>query len=370
MEKISIIIPLYNGEKYITQTINNILNSTYVELEVIIINDGSTDNSLSLCEYLQKKDNRIVIYTKKNGGVVSARNYGLEKAKGKYICFCDQDDIVEPETYYRQVESINKTHSDFCICSTGRCIEGKKTVFEMSEDACFEGDEILKELLYPLLFNGYRVPIKMASTNRYPHIWSCMFQKKFIEKNGIRFRAYINYEDDLLVKVEALTKAIRISTISYVGYYWRVNLKSETYAHKYVVNIWAKQQKCYEDMFNCISSRIQDKNLLDLFTQITFCKQYLDALHNLTSPYVKKNMLFINKYYNYTIYGRNFKFCITARKYLKKGRIKSNIILPQLAGKMTLLSYYTEKFLDFLLLITLHSKTLSQIERSIKKKYL
>lgn len=367
MEKVSVVIPIYNGEAYIEQTINSILDSTYNNIELVLVDDGSTDKSLSICEKLKEKDSRIIIYSKSNEGVVSARNYGIMKATGDYLCFCDQDDIVARETYARQVESINRYQSDFCMCSTGRSIDGKLSVFESSNDSYYEGDQILEELLYPLLFNGYEVPIKMSNIKRYPHIWCCMFRKEFIEKNRIKFRAYINYEDDLLVKIEALSKATKVSTLAYIGYYWRVNLKSETYAHKYVDNISGKQQECFDDMFNCLSKRVCDKKVLELFTRVTFCKQYMDAIHNLTSPYVKKNLRFIEDYYSHTIYKRNFEHCIKARKYLKSGRVKPNIILPILAKRMTVLSYFAEIVLDYILLITLHSQTLTKIERGLKR---
>lgn len=91
--KVSVIIPVYNGEKYIKETLNSVLQSIYQNLEVLIINDGSTDNSREICERYQQKDSRIVIYDQKNCGVVSARNNGVSKATGDYLCFCDQDDI-------------------------------------------------------------------------------------------------------------------------------------------------------------------------------------------------------------------------------------------------------------------------------------
>lgn len=367
MKKVSVVVPIYNGEKHIEQTIKTILRSTYCDLELILVDDGSTDDSLLICEKLRKNDPRIFIYSQENGGVASARNFGIQKATGTYICLCDQDDIVRSETYARQVQRLEADQSDFCMCSTGRSIDGKISVFESLDDACYEGEQILEELLYPLLFNGYNVPVKKSGNNRYPHIWNCMFQKKFLERNGIRFRTYVNYEDDLLVKTEALARAKKVSTMAYPGYFWKVNLKSETYAHKYVDNIGDKQQKCYEDMLNCLTEAIHDKNVLELFTQVTFCKQYLEAIHNLTSPAIKKRYRTIKQYYANMIYSRDFKHCIEARKYLKKGQVKPGILLPILAKKMTIPCYVMEILLDFVLLITLHSQTLTKLERKLKR---
>ncbi len=366
-EKISIVLPVYNGANYIADTVKYIQKSTYENLEILLINDGSTDGSETVIRELMKTDHRLVLYSKTNGGVVSARNFGVEKATGDFICFCDQDDIVMPETYQRLYEKMQSDGSDVAICSSGRSVDGKLSVFDVMEDGTYTGTEIDENLLFPLLFNGFQVPYGKQNINRYPHIWTCMFRLSFWQRHAFRFRAYINFEDDLLMKVETLSKADKVSTISYVGYYWRVNLKSETYAHKYVSDIGRKQQQALEDMRVSIQNRNSDERLLETFEQVTLCKQYLDAVHNLTSPYRKKNLSFIRKYYKTNIYGRNFKHAIAARKMLKKGRVKPRILLPLLAGKMTLLSFWMEWLLDRVLLVTLHSPLLTRLERRMKQ---
>ncbi|MCX4297878.1 MAG: glycosyltransferase family 2 protein [Lachnospiraceae bacterium] len=364
--KVSVIIPVYNGEKYIKETLNSVLQSIYQNLEVLIINDGSTDNSREICERYQQKDSRIVIYDQKNCGVVSARNNGVSKATGDYLCFCDQDDIVDPMCYVKQIERMQQDKSDLCMCSVGRSIDGKYSAFEVSEDACYEGMDILEQLLYPLLFNGFAPLIQMGEKNRYPHIWSCMFRANFWKTHQIQFRKYVHFEDDLLVKTQALASAARVSTIAHIGYYWRVNLNSETYAHVFIENIAEKQQKCYEDLCQSIVDRIGDEKILQMFQYATYCKQYLEAIHNLISLDRKKTWSNIRAYYDSNIYARNFEESISAAKYVKKGKIKPQILLWLLLRKQTILSYYAEFILDKVLLLTLHSQTLTKIERKLK----
>ena len=106
--------------------------------------------------------------------------------------------------------------------------------------------------------------------------------------------------------------------------------------------------------------------ILQMFKCTTYCKQYLEAIRNLTSPDRKKTWRNIHAYYEANIYERNFEECISAAQYVKKGKIKPQIILHFLAGKQTMLSYYAEKVLDWVLLITLHSQTLTKIERKLK----
>lgn len=368
MPLLSVIIPIYNGSRYLSETIDMILKSEYKDLEIIAVNDGSTDNSAELVSDFQKKDERVRLFTKENGGVISSRNYGVEHASGDYIAFADQDDFVKPFMYSKIISRMIEDNSEIGICSSGRNVDGSESGFDIQKNELYAGEEIRSELLFPMLFNGYDVPIKQAGGSHYPHIWNCVFRKDFWDKAGLRFRAYINYEDDLLVKTEALSKAERVSTIEDIGYLWRVNLKSETYAHHFVENIGRKQDLEYSDMLSSLKAFDPSEDVLRLFKQIKYCKQYLDAIHFLTSPEIKKDRKFIKEYYKDNIYCRDFEECIEGRKYLRKGMIKPGILLPMLSKRKTMGSYRMEIFLDRVLLFSLHSKALSSFERSLKKK--
>lgn len=363
---ISVIIPLYNGEKYIESTIKRVQASKYQKLEIIVVDDGSRDQGVEICRKLQKKDQRIFIYSKTNGGIDSARNYGAERAGGEFLCFCDQDDIVENIMYEKLINAVVESHSDFGMCGTGRYIDGKKSEFEIFPTGIYEGEDILSELLYPVLFNGYNVPLKMCSDKRYPTIWKCVFRKSFWDKSGFKFRTYINYEDDLLLLIEALTKAEKVVTIQEKGYYWRINLKSETYAGKYVNHIYYKQRKCLEDILNSLQKREIEDKVINLYQMVAWCRFYVESIHNLTSPQVTKDKNNINKYFKENIYRGNFKKNIAARRWVKKGHIKPKILLFFLNKKMILTCYTMEKVLDWILLFVLQSPILIKLERKIK----
>lgn len=104
-DTVSIIVPIYNKEKYLEKCLDSILGQTYRDLEIILVDDGSTDNSLAICQRYAEKDLRIKIYHKSNGGVSSARNLGLEKSTGKYISFVDPDDFIHSE-FIEQLETM------------------------------------------------------------------------------------------------------------------------------------------------------------------------------------------------------------------------------------------------------------------------
>ena len=115
-ELISVIVPVYNVEQYLEKCVNSIINQTYKNLEIILVDDESTDSSGELCDKLAGKDDRIIVIHKKNGGVSDARNYGIEKAKGNYIGFVDSDDFIDEEMYEKLYEVLIKEDADVVEC--------------------------------------------------------------------------------------------------------------------------------------------------------------------------------------------------------------------------------------------------------------
>ena len=116
-ERISVVVPVYNVEQYLEKCVNSIINQTYKNLEIILVDDGATDKSGKLCDELAKLDNRIMAYHKKNGGLSDARNYGVERATGDYIGFVDGDDYIDVEMYEKLYEAIKKENVDVAECN-------------------------------------------------------------------------------------------------------------------------------------------------------------------------------------------------------------------------------------------------------------
>ena len=120
MVELSIIIPVYNVEAYLNDCFDSLLNQSYRNFEIIVVDDGSTDNSLEICDHYAQRDNRICVVHKVNGGVSSARNVALGLAKGKYLTFVDPDDFVDSETYKWNMEYLN-THCDIDVLQFPYC---------------------------------------------------------------------------------------------------------------------------------------------------------------------------------------------------------------------------------------------------------
>ena len=114
---ISVIVPIYNVEKYVNKCVGSIVNQTYTNLEIILVDDGSPDRCPEICDEWAKKDSRIKVIHKKNGGLSDARNAGMKIASGDYIAFVDSDDWIAPEMYERLLMAIKNDNSDIAACA-------------------------------------------------------------------------------------------------------------------------------------------------------------------------------------------------------------------------------------------------------------
>lgn len=142
---VSVIIPIYNKEKCLRKCITSVMKQTYSNLEIILVNDGSSDNSLEICSELGKCDDRIVIYDKENGGVSSARNRGLELAKGSYITFVDADDWIENNLIEDLLYEIKKSNADIA-CGYFSYDKGNEMEINVLENEVYERITVLTQV--------------------------------------------------------------------------------------------------------------------------------------------------------------------------------------------------------------------------------
>ena len=156
--KISVIVPVFNAEMFLDKCINSIIDQTYKNLEIILIDDGSKDNSLVLCNEYAYKDNRIKVIHKENGGVSSARNTGLDNCVGDLVAFVDSDDYLEPNTYEKCVDLFAKKQVDMVRYSLiqENNVKKKAEKIQYDKSSIYPKDEILGWVLdYKLLGNVY-----------------------------------------------------------------------------------------------------------------------------------------------------------------------------------------------------------------------
>lgn len=134
MEKISVIVPVYNVEKYIENCITSLLAQTYDNFEVLIVDDGSPDKSIEIAKEMAENDSRFIFLTKKNGGLPSARNYGIAQASGQYISFLDSDDYISPLFLEKMYQNIRLNRADVCICNIRMVTTNGSTIREINNN--------------------------------------------------------------------------------------------------------------------------------------------------------------------------------------------------------------------------------------------
>ena len=243
---VSIIVPVYNVEGYLKRCVDSILSQTYTNIEIILVNDGSTDSSSQLCDEYQKKDNRIKVEHKQNGGLSSARNAGLDIAKGDYIAFIDSDDWVEPNFIERLRTLLIETNSDMSACTFCR------TKGDIAQRLCFDTSvEIITNKKFDCAF-------KEESYAGY----ACnkMFKREIFEKNELRFDEKIFHGEDSPFVVEFLQYAQKIAFTKEDLYYYYFRedsiTKSVRLTEKYLSILYAREktmvllkernEKCYD----------------------------------------------------------------------------------------------------------------------------
>ena len=196
MHKISVIIPVYNVEKYLSACMESIINQTYKNLEIILVNDGSTDSCPQICEEYAAKDNRIKVIHKKNGGLSDARNIGLKQATGDLISFVDSDDVVSLGFYQKLLNAFIENNADIAECAFLK-FEKENAMNEAKEDSCPNAEIFETEKALGQLLEG---PLSIC-------VWNKIYKKEVIEDIDFPVNK-INEDEYWTYKVFAKAKKI------------------------------------------------------------------------------------------------------------------------------------------------------------------
>ena len=184
---VSVIVPVYNVEKYLNRCINSIINQTYKELEIILVDDGSTDNCSVLCDEWAEKDIRIKVIHKENAGLGYARNSGIEVATGEYICFFDSDDYIESETIEECYLMAKNENADIVCFGHNSILDDGSIKYVRVPSVpkkIFSKEEVVNEFLPNMLG---RNPVTGENWNLELTAWSALFSAKLIKDNAFQF---------------------------------------------------------------------------------------------------------------------------------------------------------------------------------------
>ena len=235
---VSVIIPVYNVSRYLPQCLDSVTGQTYQNLEIVIIDDGSTDRSGDICDQYAERDDRIRVIHSENRGLASARNLGLENIRGDYISFIDSDDWIEPHTIETLLGTAIKTEA--VIVAAKRCFEYVgMTLHDKEIDECLR------------IYNGEDLLLALAEAKFGNIVWNKFYRAKCFSK--IRFPDGYNYEDvstTFRVIKEAVDNGDSLASLPDELFHYRVRKSSilNTYSYKNNIDSWNAHYEKYKAM--------------------------------------------------------------------------------------------------------------------------
>lgn len=310
-EKISIIVPVFNTEKYVKKSISSILNQSYKNIELIIINDGSTDNSEKIIKELIRNNKNIKYKKIKNSGVAHARNVALEMATGSYVGFVDSDDFIDKKMYETLYKTARDEDSDIVTCSYNKKYIDKSVSIYPKDKSVF-GKSIIES--------------KNIFLNSNPYITSKLFSMKLIKENNIKFEEDLRIFEDLLFCYKLYLKANKISYVDETFYNYNCSNNSS------LTNSFSEKMF---DVFKALDRLKVYANEI-YGTQLNEQIEYIAIKHiSLRFTSKSKNLKLLNKYIdesfnylksNYKNYKKS-KFFVGFKGFVKKNKFLVKLLV-------------------------------------------
>lgn len=315
--KISIIVPIYNSSNYLNKCVDSLIDQTYRDIEIILVNDGSTDDSLEICNYYKSNDNRIVIINKKNGGLSDARNVGLDISSGNYVLFVDSDDYIELNTCEKFVDVIKDNKVDI-LSGNARRIDGNNIMLINHSlaitDKLVTGNEFLKNELQNNSMN-------MAA-------WLNIYNTNFLKSNKLYYKKGIFHEDELFTP-QAFLKAQNVMSINITFYNYIIRKNSITTKANQIKNakdilyICKTLEKIYLNLENDKLKKYLNNHIVNLYLNIF----QVARLYKKKYKYLVDRNLLKNKGYTRLNKIRVKLFCISPKLYYFINFVRKQFII-------------------------------------------
>ena len=231
---VSVIVPVYRVERYLEEAVESILSQTLSNIEIILVDDGSDDRCPEICDRFQKEYENIVVIHQRNHGLPAARNVGINKANGKYIAFCDSDDIMKKDMLERMVLAAQNHYADIVMCGYETFPDKKNVYPGIKSDA----------VLTPKTFIAKCNTIHTG--NELCFSWRFLLKKKYIEEKKIRFDEDLLFGEDVPFNIQAVMEASRIFVLQEILYFYRTNNTNSIMRTKYKPDLDELVQRQYQ----------------------------------------------------------------------------------------------------------------------------
>lgn len=273
LRKVSVIVPVYNMGIYVEACLKSLIEQTYDNLEILIIDNNSTDNSVQICKRYGEIDSRITIISEGEKGVSNARNKGIKSATGEFIAFVDSDDIIEKNHIEKLVNGIACT--DMCICNYNELYKTESVrKIAIKADSIISNKEAIQQIFGRDGYGGY--------------LWNKLFKMDIIKKYNISFDKNIHMCEDMLFVINYLQNSKSIHTIPDVLYNYRMR-KSST--------VWDKEEKKYNTLIDSYNKIYEILKIEDINT-ILFEYQVLNSVYSRKKTNLQKKLVIdINQAY-------------------------------------------------------------------------
>jgi len=233
MEKVSVIVPVYNAENYISDCIETLIQQTYSNIEIVIINDGSTDESYRICKQYEKIDDRIKLINIENSGVSIARNIGIENSTGNYLTFVDSDDWIELNMIEFAINKAKEDNADIVIWSYFKSFKDRELKLPLvaKTDADFTNDKSI--LIYKSIDSMYQQD-KNIQTVSAGTTWCKLYKKSLIVENNIKFNPILTRAQDTIFSIKAFIQAKKIMYYNESLYHYRITNTSTSSGTRFI----------------------------------------------------------------------------------------------------------------------------------------
>lgn len=267
--KVSIVVPVYNVEKYLDRCMRSLLGQTLKEIEIILVDDGSTDKSPVLCDEYAKQDNRVKVIHKRNEGLGFARNSGMAVVTGEYVAFVDSDDFVSTQMYEILYEKVKDKRLDACYCGFAYYENGNvRNKTEVNKVVLLKGrdevDEFLLDMVAP-------VPAYYSDVKYMMSVCKALYRKSLLDDFQIRFcseRQFVS--EDLLFNMDFLQRASYITFLPDVFYYYCVNRGTASLSHTYSRAKFIRNKVFLEEVKRRLTLLFPQDRFIDRYYRLSF----------------------------------------------------------------------------------------------------
>lgn len=321
MYKISIIVPVYNAEKFLHKCINSIVNQSFTNIEILLINDGSTDNSLDICYRYANIDNRIIVLNKENGGVASARNLGLDNANGDFIGFVDSDDYLHQDMYSKLIEAIQETDACIVECGYYKVVADNKI-------------PIAVQMKEEIIEGHYESSLRYISQQNIQNfLWNKLYKQNLFESIRI---PDLRYSEDFIANINLHFKCERKTVISDCLYYYvkhKDSVVNKKFSNYHYDNIKAGEM-ALEFYKNRFSGSLVNYVYINLLLRIRSLYLLMSA-----SDYNKEDAKVLKSKYKQYFKEIKNKLYNTLSRYKHKNKIFISIIFFRISPRVYSLLY-------------------------------